>query len=72
MDAISLLKHVVVLVKSEGLQKLLAPCSADGHRGAHTVDVCIVEKHSHRQNKMIMCSEVLRAQHMENLGAISV
>jgi hypothetical protein len=53
MDAISLLNHVVVLGKSEGLQKLLAPGSADGQRGAHTVDVCIVEKHSHRQNKMI-------------------
>jgi hypothetical protein len=55
MYAISLLRHlVVVLSKSEGPQKWLAPCGTDVHRVAHTIDVCILEKDSHRQNKMIM------------------
>jgi hypothetical protein len=53
--AISLLKHVVVVLsKSEGPQKWLAPCGTDVHRVAHTIDVCILEKGSHRQNKMRM------------------
>jgi hypothetical protein len=70
--AISLLKHVVVLSKSEGLQKWLAPCSTDVHRVARKIDVSVLEKDSHRQNKMIMRNEIFRAQHIENLGAISV
>jgi hypothetical protein len=73
MDAISLLKHVdVVLSKSEVPQKWLAPCGTDVHRVARTIDVCIREQESHRQNKMIIRNGVLRAQNMENLGAISV
>jgi hypothetical protein len=55
MYAISLPKHiVVVLSKSEGLQKWLAPCGTDVHRVARTIDVCILENDSHRQNKTIM------------------
>jgi hypothetical protein len=38
MYAISLLKHVV-LSKSEGPQKRLAPCGADVHRVARPIDV---------------------------------
>jgi hypothetical protein len=73
MYAISLLKQVaVVLSKSEGPQKWLAPCGTDVHRVALTNDVSILEKDSHRQNKMIMQNEALIAQNMENLGAISV
>jgi hypothetical protein len=71
MYAISWLKHVVVLIKSEGPQKWLAPCGTDVRRVARTIDVSILEKDSHRQNKMIMRNEVLIAQNMENLGAIS-
>jgi hypothetical protein len=49
--AISLLKHdVVVLRKSEGPQKWLATCSADMHRDAHTIDVCILEKANENDN----------------------
>jgi hypothetical protein len=73
MYAISLLKHVVVVLsKSEGPQKWLAPCGTDVHRVVRTIDVSILEKHSHWQNKMIMRNEVLRAQNMENFGALSV
>jgi hypothetical protein len=73
MYAISLLKHVVVVLsKSEGPQKWLAPCGTDVHKGARTIGVSILEKDYHRQNKMIMPNEVLRAQKMGNLGAISV
>jgi hypothetical protein len=55
MYAISLMKHVaVVLNKSEGQQKWLAPCSTDVRKVARTIDVCILEKESHRQTKMIM------------------
>jgi hypothetical protein len=55
MYAISLLKHVVVVLsKSEGLQKWLAPCGADEHRVVRTIDVCILEKESHRYSKTIM------------------
>jgi hypothetical protein len=55
MYAISLLKYVVVVLsKSEAPQKWLAPCSTDVHRVARTIDVCILEKESHRQSKMIM------------------
>jgi hypothetical protein len=55
MYAMSILKNVVrVLSKSEGPQKRLAPCGTDVHRVARTIDVCILEKDSHRQNKMIM------------------
>jgi hypothetical protein len=73
MHAISWLKHVVVVLsKSEGLQNWLAPCGTDVHRVARTIDVFILEKLSHRQNKMIMQNEVLIAQNMENLGAISL
>jgi hypothetical protein len=53
MYAISLPKHVV-LSKSEGQQKWMAPCGTDVHRVARTIDVSILEKDSHRQNKMIM------------------
>jgi hypothetical protein len=67
--AISLLKHdVVVLRKSQGPQKWLAPCRTDVHRVACTIDVCILEKESHRQNSIIMRKEVLIAQNMENLS----
>jgi hypothetical protein len=53
--AISLLKHVVVVQsESEGPQKSLAPCGTDVHRVACTIDVCILDKDSHRQNKTIM------------------
>jgi hypothetical protein len=62
MYAISLLKLVVVLVlvlsKSEGPQKWLAPCGTDVHRVARAIDVCILEKESHRQSKMIMSNGV--------------
>jgi hypothetical protein len=51
MYAISLLKHVVVLSKSEGPQKWLAPSGTDVHRVARTIDVSILQKDSHRQNK---------------------
>jgi hypothetical protein len=70
--AISLLKLVVVLSKSEGPQKWLAPCGTDVHRVARTIDVSTLEKESHRQNNIIMQNEVLTAQNMENLGANSV
>jgi hypothetical protein len=71
--AISWLRHVlVVLSKSEGPQKWLAPCSTDVHRVARTIDISILEKDSHRQNKIIMRNEVLLAQNMEILGAISL
>jgi hypothetical protein len=64
MYAISLLKHVVVLSKSEGPQKWLAPCGTDVHIVARTIDVSILEKESHRLNNMIMQNEVLIAQNM--------
>jgi hypothetical protein len=71
--AISLLKHVaVVLSKSEGPQKWLAPCGTDVHRVARTIDVYILEKESYRQNNIMMRNEVLIAQNMRNLGARSV
>jgi hypothetical protein len=73
MYAISLLEHVVVVLsKSEGQQKWLAPCGIDVHRVARTIDVSILEKDSHRQHKIIMRNEVLIAQNMQNFGAISV
>jgi hypothetical protein len=54
MYAISLLKHVVAVVsKSEGPQKWLAPCGTEVHRVACTIDVCILEKDSHRQNNNV-------------------
>jgi hypothetical protein len=63
MYAISLLKHVlVVLSKSEGLQKWLAPCGTYVHRDARTIDVSILEKDSYRQYNMIIGNEVLRAR----------
>jgi hypothetical protein len=61
-----------VLSKSEGPQKWLAPCGADVHRVPRTIDVSILEKDSHRQNNIIMRNEVLIAQNMEHLGAISL
>jgi hypothetical protein len=65
MYEISLLKHVVVVLsKSEGPQKCLAPFGTDVHRVPRTIDVSILEKDSHRQHKMIMQNEVLRAQNM--------
>jgi hypothetical protein len=71
MHAFSWLKHVVlVLSKPEGPQKWLAPCGTDVHRVARTIDVSILEKDSHRQNKIIMQNEILIPQNMENLGAI--
>jgi tetrahydrodipicolinate N-succinyltransferase len=70
--AFTWLKHVVVLSKSECLQKWLAACGTDVHRVARTIDVSILEKDSHRQNEIIMRSEVLIAQNMENLGARSL
>jgi hypothetical protein len=47
MHAIGLWKHVVVLSKSDGPQKWLAPRSADVHRGAPAIDVCTLEKDCH-------------------------
>jgi hypothetical protein len=71
--AFSWLKHVVVVLsKSEGPQKWLAPCGTDVHRVSRTIDVSILEKDSHRQNKIRMRNEVLIAQNMENLGATSL
>jgi hypothetical protein len=61
-----------VLSKSEGPQKWLAPCGTDVHRVARTIDVSILEKGSHRQKKIIVRNQVLIAQNMENLGAISL
>jgi hypothetical protein len=55
--AFSWLKHVV-LSKSEGPQKWLAPCGTDVHRVARTIGGSILEKDSHRQNKFIMRNEV--------------
>jgi hypothetical protein len=73
MYAISLLKQVVVvLCKSEGLQKWLTPCGTDMHRVARTINDCFLKKDSHSIKLKIMRTEVLRAQEMENLGAISV
>jgi hypothetical protein len=54
MHAIRWLKHVVVLSKSEGPQKWLAPCGTDVHRVARTIDVSILENDSHRKNKTII------------------
>jgi hypothetical protein len=41
------------------------------HRVARTIDVSILEKDSHRENKIIMRNEVLITQNKEHLGAIS-
>jgi hypothetical protein len=71
MHAIRLPKHVV-LSKSEGPLKWLAPCGTDVHRVARTIDACILEQESYKQTKMIMRNGVLRTQKMKNLGAISV
>jgi hypothetical protein len=67
-------KHIYAFswLKHEGPQKWLAPCGTDVHRVARTIDVSILEKDSHTQNKIIMRNEVLIAQDMENLGAISL
>jgi hypothetical protein len=54
IHASSLLKHVVVLSKSEGQQKWLAPCGTDAHRIARTIGVCILEQESLRQTEMTM------------------
>jgi hypothetical protein len=55
MYAISLLKDVVVVLnKSEFPQNWLALSSTGVHRVARAFDDCILEKGSHRQNKMIM------------------
>jgi hypothetical protein len=55
MYATSSLKHVVVVLsKSEGLQKWLAPCGTDVHRVAPANDVCILEQEFHRQTKLIV------------------
>jgi hypothetical protein len=62
---------VVLLSKSEGSQKWLAPCCTDVHRDARTIDVCILELESHRQTKMTMSNGELKAQNMENLGVMS-
>jgi hypothetical protein len=59
--AVSSLKHVVFLSKSEGPQKWLAPCNTDAHRVAGTIDVCILEQEPYRQIKMIMQNGVLKA-----------
>jgi hypothetical protein len=53
MYAINLLEHVV-LSKSEGQQKWLAPCSTDVHRVARTKEVFILEQRFHRHTQMIM------------------
>jgi hypothetical protein len=56
MYAISSLKHVVVVVmsKSEGTQKWWAPCGADVHRVARTIDGCFLKNESHTQTEMII------------------
>jgi hypothetical protein len=61
--AISLLKHVVVLSKSEGPQKWLAPCGTDVHRVARTVDVCILEKESYRQTNDNVTWDIKSTKH---------
>jgi hypothetical protein len=66
MYAISLPKLVVVLSKSEGPQKWLAPCGTDVHRVARTIDASNLEKDSHRHNKMILQNKVLIAQTWKN------
>jgi hypothetical protein len=58
MYALSLLKHVVVVAvvllrKSGSPQQWLAPCGTDVTRVSRAIDVCILEKESHRQTKMI-------------------
>jgi hypothetical protein len=59
MSEISWLKHVVVVLsKSEGPQKWLAPCGTDVQRVARTIDVSLLEMDSHRQNKIIVRNEV--------------
>jgi hypothetical protein len=50
--AISLLKHVVILL-NEGLQKLTT-LGIDVNIVARTIDVCICKQESHRQPKLIM------------------
>jgi hypothetical protein len=45
---------------------------ADVDRVADTIDVCIFEQESHRQNKMKMRHGVLTARNMEIWGAIFV
>jgi hypothetical protein len=73
MSEISWLKHVVVVLgKSEGPQKWLAPCGTDVHRVSRTIDVSILEMDSYRQIKIIVRNEVYIAQNMEKLGAISL
>jgi hypothetical protein len=55
MYAISLLKHVVVVLStSEGPQKWLAPCGTDVHRVAGTIEVCILDEESRMQTTIIM------------------
>jgi hypothetical protein len=59
MYAIRLLKHAfVVLSKSEGPKRWLAPCGTDVYRVARTIDVCILEQESHRQTTMITGNRV--------------
>jgi hypothetical protein len=55
MYAISLLKHVVVVLStSEGPQKWLAPCGTDVHRVAGTIVVCILDEESRMRTTIIM------------------
>jgi hypothetical protein len=73
MYAISLLKGVVVVLgKSEGPPKCLAPCSTDVHRLARATVVSILEKESHRRINTELRNEVFIAQTMENVGVKSV
>jgi hypothetical protein len=52
MYAISLLKQVVVVLsKSEGLQKWMAPCGTDMHRVARTINDYFLKKDSHRPKR---------------------
>jgi hypothetical protein len=52
MYAISLPKHVVVVLSNVRAHR--SACGTDVHRVARAIDACILEKDSHRQNKMIM------------------
>jgi hypothetical protein len=72
-DSACLLNHVVVVLsKSEGPQKWLAPSGTDVHRVARPIDVSILKKESHRQKHMVMQNDVSIAQNMAKFSPKSV
>jgi hypothetical protein len=53
--AISPLKHIVLLLsRSEGLQKRLALCGTNMHMVALAIDVCTLGQTSHKETKTMM------------------